>query len=257
MTERALDPYDATSDRVISADATALIEERRAYLYEIHRLTFPGAALLVSPPPRTIAGAIWLRELAFAKLALLNRGVALIDHWDAIERERNIPPGVLAWESGEAILGRQAWGTTCYRTVFAEDQFPSDRQLNDGRWIFATIPDLPGFSNISEQEARRFYHHIGGVLPHVGHISFEPVALSAAAGRPGSVVNPVAVSGGVPPYTYVLVDAPAWAAVSSTGFVSVTNVPVAEKREIVEFAVRVTDANGLAVVVPISVTIVN
>ena len=257
MIERALDPYDATSDRVISADDTALIEERRDYLYEVHRLTFPGAALLVSPPPRTIAGAIWMRELAFAKLALLNRGTALLDHWPAIERERDIPPGVLAWESGEAILGRQAWGSTFYRTVFTADQLDSERTLNGGRWIFATIDDLPGFSNISEQEARRFYHHIGGVLPHVSHISFEPIALSGAAGRPGAVIARAVVAGGVPPYTYVLVGAPSWAAVSVTGFFTLTDVPVDAPTAGLAFSVRIIDSNGLTMLVPVTVNILN
>ena len=198
MIERALDPYDATSDRVISADDTALIEERRDYLYEVHRLTFPGAALLVSPPPRTIAGAIWMRELAFAKLALLNRGTALLDHWPAIERERDIPPGVLAWESGEAILGRQAWGSTFYRTVFTADQLDSERTLNGGRWIFATIDDLPGFSNIRAGGAALLPPHRRRAAT-VSH-RFEPIALSGAAGRPGAVIARVRVT--VPPYTY-------------------------------------------------------
>ena len=71
------------------------------------------------------------------------------------------------------------------------------------------------------------------------------------------MVKQVVVSGGVTPYGYELVDAPEWAAVSSTGFVSVTNVPVTERRKSVEFAVRLTDANGLAVLVPVTVTIVN
>ena len=111
MTERALDPYDATSDRVISADdygahrgAPRLpLRDTPAYLPW-------GLRCLSARHPAPSRARFWLRELAFAKLALLNRGVALIDHWDAIERERGHPArragvGVRGSDSRQAGVG--------------------------------------------------------------------------------------------------------------------------------------------------------
>ena len=223
----------------------------------MHRFTFPGSPLLVSPPPRTLAGAIWQRELGFAKLALLNRGAALLDHWPALERERDIPPGVLAWECSVADLLSHVWESTFYRTVYTEEQIDTERTLHEGRWIFALITDLPGFSNISEQEARRFYHHIGGQLPHVSHMSADPIEMMVVAGRPGTIAKQMAGVGGVTPYDYALIGAPAWARVSSTGYFSVIDVPVSAPPDGLSFFVRVTDSNGLSMLVPVRVDIIN
>ena len=59
---------------------------------------------------RTLPGALWLRELGFAKLALINRGAPLLDFWTEIERERDIPPSVLAWECDVSSLFTSGMG---------------------------------------------------------------------------------------------------------------------------------------------------
>ena len=149
------------------------------------------------------------------------------------------------------------WESTFYRTVYTEEQIDTERTLHEGRWIFALITDLPGFSNISEQEARRFYHHIGGQLPHVSHISADPIEMMAVAGRPGTIAKQMVVEGGVPPYDYALVGAPAWARVSSTGYFSVIDVPVSAPVDGLSFFVRITDSNALTMLVPVRVDIIN
>ena len=149
---------------------------------------------------------------------------------ERLMRELRLSGGVLAWECSV---------------------------LHEGRWIFALITDLPGFSNISEQEARRFYHHIGGQLPHVSHMSADPIEMMVVAGRPGTIAKQMAVVGGVPRYDYALVGAPAWARVSSTGYFSVIDVPVSAPPDGLSFFVRVTDSNGLSMLVPVRVDIIN
>ena len=164
---------------------------------------------------------------------------------------------VLPSHGSETDLFSRVWETIFYRTVFPEDQLPTERTLNEGRWIFALVDDMPGFSNISEQEARRFYHHIGGQLPHVSHMSVDPIEMSAVAGRPGTIAKQMAVEGGVPPYAYELVEAPAWASVSGSGYFTLTDVPVDAPTDGLSFFVQVLDSNGLTMLVPVTVDIIN
>ena len=57
-------------------------------------------------------------------------------------------------------------------------------------------------------------------------MSADPIEMMVVAGRPDTIAKQMAVVGGVPPYDYALVGAPAWARVSSTGYFSVIDVPV-------------------------------
>ena len=253
MIERELTPYDGNSSRDITAEQAALIEERRDYLRVVHREQFPGPSLVHDPSPRTIAGAIWQRELGFGKLALLSRGAALLDYWPAIERERNIPPSVLAWESTEGILVAQNWEGSFYRTVYPADQIATEVELYGGRWIFGTVEGLPSFSLILEQEALRFYHHIGGVLPHVGHMSVGHISERWVGGR--SAFASTTVSGGVPPYSYAMSpDSPSWITALAGPSVRIAP-PVLTERATYVGHLLVTDSLGLVVDAPVTVTV--
>ena len=251
MIERPLAPYDGAAVRAITAEQASLIEERRDYLRVVHREQFPGVSLVCGPPPRTIAGAVWQRELGFGKLALVNRGAVLLDFWTQVQRERDIPPSVLAWESHEGLLVGRNWHSTFYRTVFAADQLETERSLNDGLWIFATVEDMPGFSAITEQEARRFYHHIGGVLPHVGHMSVEHIEAHWVGGRVSTVLSSVA--GGVPPYAFAMsAESPTWMRALTHALISVAP-PVGTPIGSHVGHLVVTDSLGLVVRAPITI----
>ena len=105
---------------------------------------------------------------------------------ERLMRELRLSGGVLAWECSV---------------------------LHEGRWIFALITDLPGFSNISEQEARRFYHHIGGQLPQQPH-ERRPDRDDGGGRSPRHDRQADGGGGRRPRYDYALVGATAWARVS-------------------------------------------
>ena len=245
MRQRILNPFDGTSTREISPSDLRLIEERRSYLHEEHiRQTLnPRSIHLLSAGARTLESSLWNRELGFGKIALVNRGVDLLDHWITIKRERDIPIGVLAWEVNVTQLINQNWNSVFYSTVFTDEQDETSRELYRGRWIFVRASGVLGFSAITNQEALRFYHRIGGHMPHVWHMSVAPRIVSVA---PGDTVMPrVSVSGGVAPYEYSLGFDPVvpWIAVSSGGVIIIAH-PGTPTEDRFESVINVTDANG-------------
>ena len=212
--------FDMNAARVISPADTALIESRRQLLRVIHiqQLGSPRTSLVFDAGSvATIEGKLWARELGFAKLAIINRGAALLDHWPAIYGERQIPPRVLAWEVDEAGFARTDFSNTFYLTVRARDQDATQLRLHGGRWIFADPADVPGFSVVSDQEAKFFYGHVGGVEHADLHPQMRtPWNLATQAGRTINV--DLSVTGGVPPFTWrVESHAIGWLTVTEAG----------------------------------------
>ena len=252
MIVRPLTPFDATAARVISDDDAALIQERRAYLQAGHVQQWPLSGLAYGTPAvRSITGGLWYRDLGFAKLALLNRGVALVDHWPAILLERDIPVGVLAWQANEGALGGQDWESTFYSTVMTEDQDEGQRELSGDTWIFEVAVGVPGFSNVTNQEALRFYNRIGGVLSRVGHMSVSHIEESWIPGRYSTLR--FTVEGGVGPYTFEMSkDSPDWMTALAAQLVHLTP-PVTTPTDLYVGTLIVTDANGLVVRAPVTI----
>ena len=168
-----------------------------------------------------IGGALWLRELAFAKLAILSRGAALIDYWPEIKRERDIPIQTLAWEVDSIQFARSGlnWGNTLYRYVMTEDQDASTRRLNGDRWIFRSIANLPGFSTVPHQEALYFYGAIGGDIPHFHHIQVTPPSRKVTMVGGGRYTVQFRSEGGEPPILWS-VSGPDWMTIDGTGLVT-------------------------------------
>ena len=250
MIVRPLTPYDATSARVLSDAHLETIRERRAYIFREHQIQWPLPGLSYgSLAYRSLEGGLWYRDLSFAKIALLSRGATLLDHWEAIKRERDLPVSVLAWQCSEEALGSGSnWESIFYRTLQTEDQDEGQRRLSGDTWTFSPVADVPGFSAISNQEALYFYRRVGGVLPHVEHINFETVHIVTGPGRP-AVTHQVVVDGGVTPYVYRLIDAPEWITLGDTGLLRATP-GLTVRRGVHAFTVEVTDANGLRVNIP-------
>ena len=124
---RAQGVFDQNPGRVFTGAETELIEEHRDYLRVVHfDQNRSGLPDVVAPwaANNTLGGVLWLRELGFAKLALLSRGSPLIDHWAAIKRERDIPVQTLAWEVSEGEFSRRAlnWESNFYRHVMTSEQ---------------------------------------------------------------------------------------------------------------------------------------
>ena len=254
MMERPFNPDDFTAARILTDADRQTIAERQILLVKEHNRQWPLPGLSYGAPSlRSLEGGLWYRDLGFAKVALLNRGVALLDHWSVIEQERNIPVGVLAWQCSESqIVTDRNWESTFYHTVTTEAQDEAELRLSGGLWIFKTVPAVPGFSVITNQEALRFYQRIGGVLSHVGHMSVSHITEGWVAGRSATIA--FTVSGGVPPYTYTMSDdSPDW--LTPSALVMDISPPVITPDGVYIGQLLVTDSNGLVVRSPVTITL--
>lgn len=221
---RAQGLFDLSAARIINDEGLVLIEEHRDYLRTIHadqRRAVSSIVLSPWAPSNTLSGGMWLRELGFAKLALLNRGVVLNDHWEAIKRERDIPLQTLAWEVGESEFAGTSlnWGSIFYRYVMVSEQDRTTVALNGGRWIFQPAADVPGFSLIPNQEAMYFYGHIGGDIPHFHHIQVTPPYRGVTMLGGAKHTVQFNSEGGEPPIVWS-VAGPEWMTVSDRGLVT-------------------------------------
>ena len=223
---RAQGVFDQTAGRTIAAADLETIAERQAYLRLVHKeqSRLAGAAVLAPwASTNLMGGVLWLREIGFAKLALLDRGAPLIDHWNAIKRERDIPVETLAWEIAESEYSRRAlnWGSTLYRHVMASQQDRTTLALNGGYWVFRSIPNLPGFSTVPSQEALHFYGEIGGDIPSFHHIQVLPPARAITMVGGGTYTVQYQAEGGEPPIVWSIAG-PEWMNISDTGLVTLT-----------------------------------
>ena len=215
--------FDLTASRVFTDAETALIDERRAYLITVHTdqaRMVPASVLAPWAPQNTLGSVLWLRELGFAKLAILSRGGPLIDHWSSIKRERDIPLQTLAWEisAGEFARSSLTWESKFYKYIMASEQDELTRRLNQDRWIFGEIEDLPGFSLIPSIEALYFYGDVGGDVPHFHHISVtrNHRIITMVGGSTYDVQ--FRAEGGEPPIVWS-VAGPDWMTIDDTGLV--------------------------------------
>ena len=169
MSDRPLAPMDFTPSRVLTARQSVLIEERGEYLRVEHRIQTRGLELVLQGNTRSFGGALLNREMAFAKLAIINRGAPLIDNWPDIKTERDVSLGALAWRCDEANIGSLNWESEFFKSVPSAAQDRTSRQLYGGRTIFVEIAEMVGFGAITRQEAFRFYGGIGGKLGSETH----------------------------------------------------------------------------------------
>ena len=215
--------FDLTAERVISDTDIALIEERRDYLRLTHKEQIRDAAMFVRPGSslRSIGGALWSREMGFAKVALLNRGVLLLDHWAAIKRERDMPLRILAWEVPEAVFSQSvvSWESAFGHYVLTSEQDASSQALHGGRWIFERDITIPGFSVIPEQEAMFFYGNIGGEFQPFLHPQITPHSRDFTMVGGTTAVTYFYVNGGEPPIEWSI-SGPDWITIGDTGTVS-------------------------------------
>ena len=216
--------FDLTPGRVFTDDEVALIEERRAYLRLMHKEQQRMCGSDVITPWASsgiLGGVMWLREMGFAKIAILNRGAALIDKWFDIKRERDIPVQVLAWEVGDIEIARGAldWESNLYRHIEASVQDRQTLELNEGFWVFRPIPDLPGFSTIPTPEAMFFYRSVGGDIPHFFHIQVTPPYRGVTMVGGGTHTVQFMSDGGELPITWS-VAGPEWMTIDATGLVT-------------------------------------
>ena len=214
--------FDLTPDRTIIPADLALIEQRRGYLRAIHKEQARDAELILDPGGnlRSVGGALWSREMGFAKAALLNLGAPLIDQWPAIKRERDMPVRILAWEVPDSVFSRApvAWESAFGKYVLTQEQDPLTQQLNGG-WIFVTNDDIPVFRTVSNQEAQFFYAEIGGEFTEFSHPQIHPHTRDFTMVGGTTAIARFYATGGEPPIVWSI-SGPDWITITEAGIVS-------------------------------------
>ena len=225
MISRQPSTFPAAPSEVPNAEQVAQIETRRQYLRDMHAAVLEDEVFKIMLDPtgrRSIGGVLWQRELGFAKLALINQGRPLIDHWDVIKAERDMPPKIIAWECDETEFSRALdWQTTFYKVLTSDEQDETQRTLHGGTWIFQPVPALPGFSVVSDQQAIRFYNHIGGDMLHHEHITVRPESHGFHLQAGATETMTFVANGGEPPITWSLRNAPTWVSISPQGILTI------------------------------------
>ena len=212
----------------ISESDLAIIAGRQQDIIRVvrERLHDPSYLSLKDYSIVTQGGIMHHRQVAFAKVALINRGRALLSHWNDIKLELNIPYQVHYWESSE--LAWRVIGTRLESELFRTRMDGGNkvsRRLHGGRWVPEVIAGLPGFGAIPREDAYHFLGMIGGQLPHIDH----PLGTLSVRGGEITVVRSASqtisleVIGGSPPFTYAIENGRGFVTVeSSTGVITVS-----------------------------------
>ena len=226
MSERQRPVHNFIGTTISEADL-AIITQRQQDIIRIvrGRLHDPSYLSLKDNSIATQGGIMHHRQVAFARIALINRGRALLSHWDDIRFELEIPYQVHYWEASEA-----AWrvvGMRLERELFRTRMDGGDatsRQLYGGRWVPEVIDAIPGFGVIPQEDAYHFLGMIGGQLPHIDHPLGTLSARSgeATVARLSALTTTLEVIGGSPPYTYAIESGRGFVTVdASTGIIRI------------------------------------
>ena len=229
MSERQRPVHNFIGATISEADL-AIITERQQNIIRVvrERLYDPPYLSLKDNSVVTQGGIMHHRQVAFAKIALINRGRALLSHWDDIRFELEIPYQVHYWEASESawrVVGRRL-ESELFRTRMDGGDVTS-RRLYGGRWVPEVIAALPGFGVIPQEDAYHFLGKVGGQLPHVGHplgtLIVRNGAVTVARGSPTTTT--LEVIGGSSPFTYAIESGRGFVVVApSTGVITITPI---------------------------------
>ena len=246
---RRVTPQHGVPDRDLTVQEIRLVEERRQYLIEHHRLQMAEVGFLIDTSGgRGILGDLWLRELAFAKTALINGGQALVDQWDAIRTERDLPLRLIMSDVHHNGLGPVNYRESLGQIITD----PSTRTGPDAAaygdaWSATLNDDLPTITTVRDQDAWYFYHYAGGDFGDDHHPVVTPrsVEINAMRGDAAQTLT-FTVTGGAGTFTWALESAPAWATVSDTGTVTLAFPAVDANAidETLDFQVTTTGSGG-------------
>ena len=122
-----------------------------------------------------------LRPLMLMKVSMFNDGQNLLNHWNAIEKERRIP-----WDVHAYRMALSAWsniGDRLHSTFYStqtEGFTPTEQGLYAGKWLPIVLTDIPGFSVVETESALAAIGLVGGQHPDVDHPP-EPFGLISTA----------------------------------------------------------------------------
>ena len=219
-------------DEPLTPTDKEVIEHRREIVSETvyNRLidtTFQ--ALADKSSVRTLGGLALQRQYAFLKLAMLNDGRPLLNHWPEIRAELRIPWGVHYAHASEPAWAAVSGQIESSFFMTKRDGFDEvNLSLYGGKWL--PVPtDVPGFGVIELTDALEFVGLIGGQLPEVDrpHVPFR-LAAPRLSVVPGEVVThqlEVEGAGEFPVVFEDKTDPPrGWASVLSMGLIRLAPV---------------------------------
>ena len=229
MSERQRPVHNFIGTAISDADL-AIIAERQQNIIRVvrGRLHDPSYLSLKDNSVVTQGGIMHHRQVAFAKIAFINRGRALLSHWEDIRLELEIPYQVHYWEASESawrIVGRRLESELFRTRMDGGDR--TSRQLYGGRWVPEEIDAIPGFGVIPQEDAYHFLGMIGGQLPHVDHPlgTFIVRGGAVAVARGSPTTTSLEVIGGSPPFTYAIESGRGFVVVGpSTGVITITPI---------------------------------
>ena len=207
--------------RTFTSEQEALIEERQTLIRDILRAAYeePQFILLTTGQGlRSRGGVTWERLLVFGKLALINRGAALIEQWEAINAELAIPWTVHYWEMALPSWTSRAVTTTFLRTNMAPSE--AETTLYGEGWTPATDSDVPGVSAVDDSDVFHWLGFVGGDPPYFHHLQVTPPTRAVTIVGGGRYTVQFRAEGGEPPITWSI-SGPEWLTVDDTGLVTI------------------------------------
>ena len=206
-------------NRTFTPEQEALIEERQTLIRDTLRAAYEEQqfiALTTGQSLRSRGGVTRERLLVFGKLALLNRGAALIEQWEAINAELIIPWNVHYWE-----MALTAWAGRDVNAFMHTNMSPTPAEttLYGEGWTPETDTDVPGVSTVDDSDVFHWLGCVGGDPPHFHHIAVTPLVRKITMLGGATYTVQFQADGGEPPIVWSIAG-PEWMTISDTGLVS-------------------------------------
>ena len=207
-------------NRTFTPEQKALIEERQTIIRDILRAAYEEQqfiALTTAQSLRSRGGVTRERLLVFGKLALLNRGAALIEQWESINAELIIPWSVHYWEIAVASWASRGVNATFLRTNMSPS--PADTTLYGEGWTSEADTDVPGVSTVDDSDVFHWLGFVGGDPPHFHHIEVSPPIRKITMLGGAKYTVQFRAEGGEPPIVWSI-SGPEWMTIDATGLVT-------------------------------------
>lgn len=158
--QEGLPPLSKTEDALVKFRQDHIAERVNSVLTDV------SFATLATPTNiRSKGGIAFLRQIGFAKLALLNGGRSLLTHWPEIKREVDIPWNVHYYQKSLAAwVAQSSELESRFFSSKTSDFSATELQLYGGGWLPFRADDIPGFALVETDDALKFARVVDGTV---------------------------------------------------------------------------------------------